>query len=145
MFELPSGDPAPAADVTAWVAGSNEGRWRPAPFNVVLGSRPLPAVALSRRAVLGQTETVLEARCPLLVDAISSVEVRLVNGSQLLLNADDDALAAGENLALAGDELLQFGRAQQLEPGATDCRDCCAEGTAPNGRQRAMWRARSRA
>jgi hypothetical protein len=117
LFELPSDGPAPAGAVTAWVAGSNEGRWKSLPVDVVLGSQPLPAVALPRRAVLGRAETALEARRPLLVDAISSVEVRLANGSQLLLNADDDALAAGANLALVGDELLQFGRAQQLGPG----------------------------
>jgi putative tail protein len=117
LFELPDAGAAPAAEVTAWLAGSNEGLWKPVPVIAGLGNQPLPATALTRRAVLGRTETVLDARCPLLIDVISSVQVRLANGSQFLLHADDDALAAGENLALVGQELLQFGRAQQLGDG----------------------------
>jgi hypothetical protein len=49
--------------------------------------------------------------------SLSSVTIRLTNVAQLLLNADPDALMAGANLALVGEELIQFGRADQLGPG----------------------------
>jgi hypothetical protein len=60
---------------------------------------------------------VLDARAPLILDEVSTVNVRLANPAQILLNADWDALMAGANFALVGDELIQFGRAEQLGPG----------------------------
>lgn len=47
-------------------------------------------------------------------DLINVMEVDLLRGDMVLNDADDAALDAGSNLALAGDELLQFGRAEQV-------------------------------
>lgn len=45
------------------------------------------------------------------------MEVQLVDCNQWLLSCDDDALAAGENLAMIGSEMLQFGQAVALGAG----------------------------
>jgi hypothetical protein len=42
------------------------------------------------------------------------MEVELAHGGMMLANADDLALDQGANLALVGDELVQFGVAEQL-------------------------------
>jgi hypothetical protein len=41
---------------------------------------------------LGRTETVLDARSPMVLDDISTVDVRLAYAPHILLNADWDAL-----------------------------------------------------
>jgi hypothetical protein len=53
----------------------------------------------------------------MIMDELSSVTVKLVDGTRPLLNADDDALMAGANLAMLGDELIQFGRADETAAG----------------------------
>jgi hypothetical protein len=65
-------------------------------------------------AVLG---TVIEAPAPAgsaLVDERSRVEVELLNEAMWLESRSDPALADGANLALLGEELIQFGQAEPL-------------------------------
>jgi hypothetical protein len=117
MFELPAMGVTPESVARAFVAASNMGRWKPIPVELQLGAEQLPPITIKRRAVLGQAETVLEGRSPPMLDELSSVTIRIANGEQLLLNADAEALVAGANLAIVGDELIQYGRADQLAPG----------------------------
>jgi hypothetical protein len=117
LFELPSLTDAPEAMVLAYVAAGNADRWKPVPVELALGSDPLAGVAMTRKAVMGLAETVLDTRAPPILDEVSTVDVRLANPAHNLLNADWGALMAGTNLALVGDELIQFGRADQLGPG----------------------------
>jgi hypothetical protein len=49
-----------------------------------------------------------------LFDAISSLEVELINDAMWLEGRNDDALAAGANLAAVGDELIQFGAVDMI-------------------------------
>ncbi len=67
-------------------------------------------------AIMGTTRTALAAAAPHLVDLDSSVEIELLHDGMALLSADEAALWAGENLALIGEELVQFGEATQLGP-----------------------------
>lgn len=117
LFELPTDSDAPDQSPRAMAAISSNGLWRGVPVELSLGASPLPAVVVGRRAVLGKAETVIQARCPPLMDELSQVTVRLANERQILLNADWDGLMAGANLAQLGEEMLQFGRADQLGVG----------------------------
>ena len=72
---------------------------------------------MARRAVLGRTVSVLGSAPAELIDLNNSVDVVLTANDQLLLNADDSALAMGANAMLVGGELIQFGRALELVPG----------------------------
>jgi hypothetical protein len=117
LFELPALGDAPDALAKAYVVASNAGLWKPVPVELATGAAPLGTMSLTRRAVLGRTESMLDARAPAILDNISTVVVSLFHPAQYLLNADDDALTSGANLAMIGDELLQFGRADQLSSG----------------------------
>ncbi len=49
-------------------------------------------------------------------DLVATAEVTLARPDMVLVGADDASLDAGANLALLGDELVQFGRAEQIGP-----------------------------
>ena len=117
LLELPPVGDAPGQAPLAFVAASNDGLWKQLPVRLELGEQPLPAVAIGRPSIVGRTETLLGASCPLILDQRSNVVVRLIDDTQVLLNADWDALMGGANLAMIGDELIQFGRAEQLGAG----------------------------
>lgn len=117
LIELPALGDAPEAAPRLCIAGSNRGQWKPVPVEVSLGSAMLAPLVLSRRAVSGCAMSRLHQRVPAILDGLSDVTVQLSNPDEVLLNADHDALMAGANLAVLGDELIQFGRAQQLGQG----------------------------
>jgi len=117
LVELPPDGDAPGPTPLIHVAASNEGRWKSLPVELNLEGQPLPSISLGRRSIIGRTETPLDPHSPNILDQRSQVIVRLANETQVLLNADRDALVAGANLALIGEELVQFGRAEQLAPG----------------------------
>jgi hypothetical protein len=96
-----------------------------------LASAPSVAVAAAgpslgwRRAALLQSRdgglsfekiasTVLAASSTAGFDTENVVDVTLINGAMDLSDTTNDGLVAGQNLALLGDELIQFGRAMPL-------------------------------
>ena len=117
LFELPPEADALGDSPIAYIAASNEGQWKSLPIELTLGDQPLPGLAIGRRSIVGRTETVLDPRTPHIIDQRSQVVIRLANSEDILLNADQDALTAGANLAMIGVELVQFGRAEALGPG----------------------------
>jgi hypothetical protein len=68
-------------------------------------------------AVIGTAETVLPPGGSALVDHAGSFTVSLLNESMSLETRTDAALAAGGNVALVGEEVLQFGAAEALGDG----------------------------
>jgi hypothetical protein len=66
---------------------------------------------------MGTTETVLAPAGEALFDWAHAVEVRLLHGGMELQDADADRIFAGANLAVLGNELIQFGRAEPLGDG----------------------------
>lgn len=115
-FELPPlGALATVPRLAIAAAGTGPG-WRSAALLVssddgatwsAAGSTAMPAVLGHVVTPPGFAPSQLEDRRNLLV-------VELANGAMLLHDADHAALAAGANLAMAGDELLQFARAVPL-------------------------------
>ena len=65
-------------------------------------------------AVMGTAVTALGPGSAALFDAVTSVEVELINGAMWLESRTDEALVGGANLAVIGDELIQFGLAEPL-------------------------------
>lgn len=98
-------------------AGSSSPRWRPVPLEVGQSGQVTRIVAAGRGTVLGTAMTILPDGQSALIDARSSVEVTLLNANHWLESRDDDSLASGENLAMIGDELIQFARATALGEG----------------------------
>ena len=117
MFETPPPGDTPLDHPITYVAAASQGAWKPVPLELRLGQEPLPGLAMMRQAVIGRAYSVLAPRSPMIMDELSSVVVELVGGSKPLLNADDDALMAGSNLALLGEELIQFGQADETAAG----------------------------
>jgi hypothetical protein len=119
-FELPwdgsgAGDrPALFAAVSSSGAG-----WKGAALYADRGDGQLrPAGATGRtRAVMGNIVGVLPDASPLLLDRSSAITVALIGADMILAGTDAAALAGGANLALIGDELVQFGSAVPLGAG----------------------------
>lgn len=68
-------------------------------------------------AVMGVSATVLPFAPAALIDRRHAVEVQLLHSGMNLEDADLPRLLAGANLALIGDELIQFGRAVPIGGG----------------------------
>ncbi len=99
----------------ALAAGEQAG-WRRAMLMASFdgGATWLDAGSTAGPAVLGTAITSLAAGGSTLFDDRSSVEVELLNDAMWLENRSDDALIGGANVALVGNELLQFGQAAAL-------------------------------
>lgn len=116
-FELPLLDEALASvpRLAIAAAGTAPG-WRSAALLTSLddGAHWAAAGSTAAAAVLGSIAVPPGAGSPALEDLRNRFEVELARPDMILADADGAALAAGVNLAMAGDELIQFGRAERL-------------------------------
>ena len=117
LLDIPNPFGPASNQPTLMLAASRKGGWSRQSANVRVGGQSF-AVATSRvKSVLGMTSSALAAGTPELIDRENSFEVQLIDPDQWLVSCDDDALAAGANLAVVGKELLQFGQAIALGSG----------------------------
>ncbi|WP_246352025.1 phage tail protein [Sphingobium subterraneum] len=116
VVELPAmGDDLIAEPVVAVAASGASAGWRRAALfteDALGGLTALRPTALP--ATMGRLVSGMSAASALLVDTVSAPVVELVSDAMLLTGADDAALAAGANLAMIGDELVQFGHVVQV-------------------------------
>ena len=105
---------APVVVVAASTAAS---RWRAVPLDIQIGSIAFKTRSPAAAAVIGSALTVLPPGPASLFDLLNSVDVALTNPGAWLESRDDDALIAGENLAVLGAEMFQFGEALPIGPG----------------------------
>ena len=104
-----------APRVTVFAAGTAPG-WRRAAvlYSIDGGARWTAAGATAAPGVIGRIVTVPGTSNAAIADQIHSFEVELAHAEMTLAGADPGARDAGANLALVGDELLHFGRAEQI-------------------------------
>ncbi|MDO7843754.1 phage tail protein [Sphingomonas immobilis] len=116
-FEIPPlGDETLAAPrLTVAAAGTAPG-WRRAAllYSVDDGERWVAAGATAAPAVIGTIVSLPIATGAALIDRRSVVEVELAHAGMALSGADGRALDMGANVALLGEELIQFGAATQV-------------------------------
>lgn len=115
-FELPPlGSLATTPRLAIAAAGTGPG-WRSAALLISTddGASWSPAGATAMPAVLGHVVTPPGPAPSHLEDRANMLVVELANGAMQLHDADTAALAAGANLAMAGEELLQFAHAVPL-------------------------------
>ena len=116
-FEIPPliGDAPSRPSVTIAAAGTSAG-WRRATlqYSVDEGRSWIAAGGTAAPAIVGQLSATLAAGPATLVDARNAIHVTLAHAAMTLANADPAALDSGANLALVGNELLQFGSAEPL-------------------------------
>jgi hypothetical protein len=115
-FELPPLGGLATVPQLAIAAGGMGPGWRSAALLLSTdeGASWTPAGTTSMPAILGRVVTPPGAAPAHLADRIHVIVVELANGAMLLHDADDAGLAAGSNLAMIGDELLQFAHAVPL-------------------------------
>ncbi len=101
--------------LTIVAAGTAPG-WRRAAVQYSLdeGKSWIAAGATAAPGVVGRLSAALAAAPATLADRRNAIDVMLAHDGMTLANADAAALDRGANLALVGDELLQFGMAQPL-------------------------------
>jgi hypothetical protein len=116
-FELPPLDdvPATAPNIVVAAAGTGSG-WRRAALLASSdgGASWAAAGDTAYPAVLGTVRVPPGPGRAALIDRTGAAEIELARADMVLANADIAALDAGANLAMLGDELLQFGRAESL-------------------------------
>jgi hypothetical protein len=96
-------------------AGAEEG-WRRAALEVSFdsgGSWTSPG-GTAAPATIGSALDALAPAGSALADTESVLDVELLNAAMWLESRSDDALAGGANLALVGEELIQFGAAEPI-------------------------------
>ncbi|MFM9978881.1 MAG: phage tail protein [Sphingomonadaceae bacterium] len=120
VLDLPqlSDTPENSVHVAVAASGASAG-WRRAGLlaSTDSGARFSDAGSTAFPAIMGRTVTALGAGPCALVDRVNPIEVQLLNAAMMLSDADDVALLAGSNLALIGEEALQFARAEPLGAG----------------------------
>ena len=119
VAELPAlGDSPLAAPRLSVIANGTGTGWRRASLLYSLddGASWRDGGETAAPAVIGTLAGVPAAAPATLADLVNSIEVDLARPDMVLGDADDGALDRGGNLALVGDELLQFGRAEQIAP-----------------------------
>ncbi|RJF90793.1 phage tail protein [Sphingomonas cavernae] len=119
-FELPElGEAlASAPRIMTAAAGSSAG-WRGAALAVShdAGFSWEDRGSTAAPATMGAAVTALAPGDTLCFDDIGAVEIALLNSGMQLADADDARLTAGANLALLGNELIQFGSAEPIGVG----------------------------
>ncbi len=116
LIDAPIGEPAGGKPLLFVAAAGAAAGWRRAALMASfdngaswrdLGSTAAPAVMGVTTATLGHGQSAL-------FDDASIFEIELGSDSMDLENASDTSLQGGANLALVGDELIQFGRADPI-------------------------------
>jgi hypothetical protein len=119
LLDLPSlgDDPSSGPTLLVAAAGRSAG-WRKATLLASLddGASWQPIGRTAPAAVLGRTLTMLPAGSARLRDAASTVDIEMLNDAMALAGSDAVGASATANLAVIGDELIQFASAEQIGP-----------------------------
>jgi Terminase large subunit, T4likevirus-type, N-terminal len=100
-----------------WIAGAGASAgWRRAGVMLSLddGASYEPVGLLPAPVAMGRAVSVLPAAIPVGWDRLGQVEVELIADSMWLESRSEQAVLAGANLALLGDEIIQFATAEAL-------------------------------
>ena len=87
-------------------ASSPSSGWKRRTVQLSFGGQSIGLGTAQSKSILGSAMTVLGTGATELIDSENSVNVMLLDADQWLTSCDDDALAAGMNLAAVGAELL---------------------------------------
>jgi hypothetical protein len=118
LYDLPLGDGAGARPLLTIMAAGEAPGWRRAALSASFdgGASWQAAGTSGAPAVLGIALAALPPAGSALLDRENTIEIALA-GDAWLESRDDAALAAGANLAVLGEELIQFGSAAPLGDG----------------------------
>lgn len=118
LVELPGGgSDENGGGPSLLVAASSATTYRAMPVTITAGARDFALTSAASKAMLGISELALGDGQSWLRDDRNSLTVALVDPDQWIESRSADALAAGENLAMVGDEAIQFAVADPLGGG----------------------------
>ncbi|OHT19680.1 GTA baseplate fiber-binding domain-containing protein [Edaphosphingomonas haloaromaticamans] len=120
LLDLPPLDATAASVPRIWAAAAGPlPGWRRAElgWSIDGGATWQDAGQTAMPAVMGVAETILPPGSSVLMDRTSFVDVALLHDGMVLIGRDDEALVNGANVAMIGDELIQFGSAAPLGGG----------------------------
>jgi hypothetical protein len=110
LVDAPMPVGARSSQPTVYLAASTPTKgWKAPMLEVSASGMRVSLLGARRKSVLGHTLTTLDEGQPHLIDAGGSVEIELIDRGQWLISSTDEALVDGANLAMIGDELIQFG------------------------------------
>lgn len=109
-------DTAPTVPHVVAAAAGASSAWRKASLFVEEQDEIIAAGSTAAPAVMGTCLSPPGSGQAQLFDDVTAFDVELLAEDMVLAGASDEALLRGANLCLAGDELLQFGRAEQTGP-----------------------------
>jgi hypothetical protein len=118
LIELPDDGTGKADSPVVAVAAAGASPWRPVPLRVRIGDTTTTMLSARKAGVFGSALSALPPGESGIFDLRNSVDVQLIDATWWLESRDDDAIAAGANMALLGSELLQFGNVLPLGDGA---------------------------
>lgn len=119
VIELGTSDDLSADRPVVVVAASSPApTWRAVPLTIDCGGTVTQSQTASLATVFGTAQTTLPDGQSALFDTNATVDVQLEDPEQWLESRDDDALVNGENAAIVGSELIQFGNVLALGNGA---------------------------
>lgn len=119
LLDLPSlGDDLPTSPTLLIAAAGTSAGWRKAALTISLddGASWQSIGQTAPAAVIGQAITTLPSGSAMLRDLVNTVDVALLDDAMALAGSDATGLSATANLALIGDELIQFATAEQIAP-----------------------------
>ena len=114
LLETPAGLSPDVASIIVAASAPTAG-WRSRAIEVSVGGQRNIARTAARKSTLGRAASDLPAGAPYAIT--DSVDVQLIDCGQWLTSCDDGALAAGANMAILGQEMIQFGDAIPIGPG----------------------------
>ena len=118
LLDIPALSPsATSCPMLLLAASSPTPGWKRSRVDVSSPGQTMAVRTAARKSALGSAATILASGDPSSIDTANSVEVVLIDAEQWLTSCDDDALAAGTNLAVIGQELIQFGAVTPLGDG----------------------------
>ncbi|HEX6603815.1 MAG TPA: phage tail protein [Sphingomicrobium sp.] len=118
LIDIPVPLDGRAATAQLFVAASSpSSAWKAAPIEISAGGIRVQTRTALRKALLGESLGSLASGQAHLLDLSGSVDVQLIDPDQWLTSCDDAALVDGANLALLGEELVQFGDALPMGAG----------------------------
>jgi hypothetical protein len=116
LFDLPTDEEGYVPRLHIGAASPTSG-WKPVAIRAVANAEQLTVSSAPRQSVIGRSVGALAGGQALVFDLNNSVEIQLVDTDDWLTSCDDRALANWLNLAVLGDELLQFGSVEATGPG----------------------------
>ena len=118
LFDLTDlGEDMAGAPSLQLAAASPSGAFRAVPIRIEINGTSSASQTAGTEAVLGVATGVLAAGQSLVIDEEGAVEVLLANPDHWLQSCDDAALVGGANLAVIGNEMIQFGSAEAVAGG----------------------------